>query len=101
MCDTSIIYYLNYSVAAVEMWIFAVYLPLMIGHIVPEDDKMWECYMLLLDILKLCTSRVQSPDLVAYLEVLIGDHHHSFTHCYPSLIYSLLPLLVFTYPPRF
>lgn len=63
---------------------FAVYLPLMIGHKVPENDEMWECYLLLLDILKLCTSRVQSPDLVAFLEVLISDHHHSFAHCYPG-----------------
>ena len=57
--------------AAVEMWIFAVHLPLMIGHVIPEEDEMWQCFLLLLDILKVSTCRVQSPGFAGYLEVLI------------------------------
>ena len=73
------------------MWIFATYLPLMIGHMVPEDDDMWQCFLLLLDIMKVSTCRIQSPGLAGYLEVLVGDHHHSFVHCYPG--YSITPKL--------
>ena len=31
---------------------FAIYLPLMGGDQIPNDDSDWECYLLLLDILK-------------------------------------------------
>ena len=48
-----------------------MYLPLMIGHIVPEDDDMWQCFLLLLDIMKVSTCRIQSPGLAEYLQVTI------------------------------
>lgn len=53
------------------MWNSAVYLPLMIGEQVPDGDNEWECYLLLLDILQICASRVLSFDLVDHLKVLI------------------------------
>ena len=71
------------SLLAVEMWIFAIYLPLMVGHLIPEDEDMWECFLLLLDIVKVSTSRIQSPGLAGYLEALVSDHHHLFIRCYP------------------
>ena len=77
--------------AAVEMWIFAVHLPLMIGHVIPEEDEMWQCFLLLLDILKVSTCRVQSPGFAGYLEVLINDHHSQFIRCYPGT--SVIPKL--------
>ena len=40
------------------MWNLAVYLPLMIGDLVPESDKEWECFLLLLEILQICVSSV-------------------------------------------
>ena len=39
---------------AAQMWNFAIYLPLMVGDQIPSDDSDWECYLLLLDILKIC-----------------------------------------------
>ena len=73
------------------MWIFAVYLPLMIACLVPEDDDLWQCFLLLLDILKVSTSRVLSPGLAGFLEALIVDHHQSFIRCYPNA--SIIPKL--------
>ena len=73
------------------MWIFATYLPLMIGHMVPEDDDMWQYFLLLLDILKVSTCQIQSLGLAGYLEVLVSNHHHSFIRCYPR--YSVTPKL--------
>ena len=49
------------------MWNLAVYLPLMIGIKIPENNQEWECYLVLLDILKICLSQTLSPDLVEYL----------------------------------
>ena len=37
----------TYGITAAQMWILASILPLMIGDLVPSDDNMWECFMLL------------------------------------------------------
>ena len=61
----------------------------MIACLVPEDGDLWQCFLLLLDILKVSTSRVLSPGLAGYLEALIVDHHQSFIRCYPKLHYCI------------
>ena len=66
------------------MWNLAVYLPLMIGELVPECDKEWECFLLLLEILQICVSSVFSVDLVEYLRVLIDMYLTLFRECYPN-----------------
>ena len=73
------------------MWLLTVYLPLMIAEKVPEDGKMWQCFLLLLDIIKICTARVVSPCMVDYLKSVIEQHHTSFRDCYPQL--SITPKL--------
>ena len=67
------------------MWNFAVYLPFIIGDKVPEGNEMWECFLLLLDITKVCTSRITSVSLANYLTVLIEQHHRLFISCYPGI----------------
>ena len=57
------------------MWSFAVYLPLMIGDKVPEEDQMWECFLLLLEITKYCTARVTSQSASHYVCALVDQHH--------------------------
>ena len=61
-----------------------MYLPLIIGDKVPEGDEKWECFLLVLDILQMCTSRVMSEECANYLSGLILDHHQQFKKCYPS-----------------
>jgi len=48
--------------AASQMWNLAVYLPLMIGDMVPESNKEWECFILLLEILQICVSTLFSVE---------------------------------------
>ena len=71
------------------MWNFAIFLPFLIGDLVPEDDPLWECFLLLLEILRICTSRVTSSASANYLKVLIDQHHSDFKICYPEV--SLTP----------
>lgn len=71
------------------MWNLAVYLPLMIGDQVPESNKEWECFLLLLDILQVCVSPLFSVDLVEYLRVLIKMYLSLFCECYPHK--SIIP----------
>ena len=65
---------------AAQVWILARNLPLMIGDRISEND-FWECYLLLLDIIQVCTARILSHGLAGYLEALISDHH-LFVRCY-------------------
>lgn len=66
------------------MWNLAVYLPLMIGIKIPDNNPEWECYLVLLDILKICMSRTLTPDLIEYLEALTRIYLTSFHECYPA-----------------
>lgn len=61
----------------------------MIGDQIPLNNEKWECFLLLLDILQLCTARVASVSQASFLEALISDHHMLFTRCYPSA--SVIP----------
>ena len=76
---------LIYGIAAAQMWNLATYLPLMIGDKVPQGDKYWECYLLLLEIMKICTAKTTSEPSAYYLTALIADHHHMFKSCYPDV----------------
>lgn len=71
-------------IAAAQMWTLSIYLPLIIGDKVPYNEPLWECFLLLLDILQIVMARVLSPGLAAYLADLIYDHHSMFRRCYPS-----------------
>ena len=66
------------------MWTFSTLLPLIIGDLVPNDDQRWECFLLLLEIVKHCTSRVTSPKAAVIVAVLVDQHHQSFRKCYPG-----------------
>lgn len=63
---------------ATGTWTLATYLPLIISDKVPEEDEKWECFLLLLDILRICTSRPMSKECANYLSGLILDHHQHF-----------------------
>lgn len=74
----------NYKYAAVQMWVLVTNLPLMIGDLVDPGDALWECFLLHIDILQLCTAKKVSSAQAGYLEALIDDHHQQFVRCYPS-----------------
>ena len=76
-------------VTAAQMWNLAISLPLMIGDTVPPTDDKWECFLLLLDILQFCTTRVATSAHAGILEALIFDHHHLFSRCYTEA--SIIP----------
>lgn len=75
--------------SAIQMWTFATILPLLIGDKIPLENPQWECFLLLLQISKLCTAKVISPGLSAYLSALVEQHHQEFKLCYPGV--SLTP----------
>ena len=78
-------YHRNDYFLASQIWHLAIYLPLISGDKVPENNKEWECFILLLEILRICMSRVISPNLVDYLRELISIYLITFSECYPTM----------------
>ena len=57
------------------MWTFARFLPVIIGHKVPEDDEHWENVLCLLNIADIIFAREIKVETCGYLESPISDHH--------------------------
>ena len=87
------------SLVAAQIWTLPANLPLIIGDKIPVGDLKWECFLLLLSILQLCTTRVASASQAGILGVLIKEYHTLFTKCYPAA--SIIPKMHYiwsTYP---
>ena len=68
-----------------QMWTFARFLPLIMAHLIEEDNEYWLNFLRLLDIIDILFAPVVSRETCAYLETLISDHHLSFRNLYPSV----------------
>ena len=68
-----------------QMWTLGRFLPLLIGHLVEEDDDHWLNFLCLLDIMDILFARPITADACSLAEVLISDHHSSFIQLYPHL----------------
>lgn len=64
------------------MWLLARILPLLVGDFVDEDDKHWQLYLQLMDIVDLIFCPKTSHDHASYVASLISDHHSVFCELY-------------------
>lgn len=69
---------------ASQMWLLGRLLPAMIGHLVPEDDTCWKNLILLLQIMDYLLAPKLTRDEAAYLQVLIEQHHNTYSRLYPE-----------------
>ena len=58
-----------------QMWTLGRFLPLAIGHVIPEESKHWENFLRLLDIMDILFACRIPVEECGYLESLISDHH--------------------------
>ena len=63
------------------MWCLGRLLSLMIGNDVPQGDKSWSCFLLLLTIIDYVFA--PSVEILDYLKELIDTHHQLFKEVYP------------------
>lgn len=66
------------------MWLLGRVLPVMLGHLISEDDEHWLCFLKLLHIVQMLLSPVITSDETYYLDILIAEHHETFTCLYPN-----------------
>ena len=82
------------------MWTLGRLLPVMIGHLVPEDSAHWLHYLEVLDIMDLLFSPFVHPETPGYLEVLLEQNLEAFRRLYPD--HSILPKMHFlVHTPHF
>lgn len=93
-----------------ENWMLLRFLPLLIGHNIPEGEQTWSVVLELKDIVELLSSPSFTTETLTYLQAKISDHrqllleafpdaklrpkHHYLEH-YPALIKKFGPLIEF------
>ena len=60
---------------AVEKWCLFRLLPLLIGDVVDDQDKVWQVYILAREITDIVMAPVVDPAWLPYLELIIAHHH--------------------------
>ncbi len=60
-----------------------------VAQYIPSDDEHWQNYLLVLDITDYLFAPEISEEEVAYLQVLIKEHHEAFGRLYPEA--SIIP----------
>ena len=66
-----------------QMWTLGRFLPLAVGHLIPDGNENWENFLLLLEIMDIIFAREIPQDQIGYLESVISDHH-TFKQLYPG-----------------
>lgn len=75
----------NSLLIASQMWTLGRFLPLVVGHFIPENNEYWINYLRLLEIMSIVFGPVAEKNECVYLESLISDHHISLKMLYPNL----------------
>lgn len=61
----------------------------MMGHLIPEVDENWKNFLTLVTAMDILLAQRVTEDEVAYLQLLIEQHHETFRNLYPEA--SIIP----------
>lgn len=67
-----------------ENWALLRFLPLLIGHHIPESEKTWSVVLELKDIVKLLSSPSFTTETLCYLQAKISDHRQLLLEVFPA-----------------
>lgn len=70
------------SMKAIQSWALLKYLPLLLGDVVPADDKHWLFLLHLSELVDILFAPVFTVGMVTYLRHLIADHLVTFSELY-------------------
>ena len=71
-------------ILAIQMWTLAHYLPFLVAENILSDDRHWLNFLSLLGITDYLVAPRITNEHLAYLKVLIQDHHSTFKEIYPD-----------------
>ena len=66
------------------MWCFGLFLPVLIGEWVSEEQLQYRKFLILTGILDITMAPVTDLNNAMYLRDLIDEHHQQFRECYPG-----------------
>ncbi|XP_031359195.1 uncharacterized protein LOC116182794 isoform X1 [Photinus pyralis] len=64
--------------SASEILSLTVYFSFLVGDLVPPEDEIWIFYIITVQILEMMLNRVFTTQSIAYLSILIEEHHTMF-----------------------
>lgn len=67
-----------------ENWALLRFLPLLIGHRIPESEKTWSVILELKDIVELLSSPSFTTETLCYLQAKISDHRQLLLEIFPG-----------------
>lgn len=79
----------HFIVAASQTWTLGRLLPVMVGDVIPEDDKNWEHQLTTIETANYMLAPEIHLDEVAYLGVILAEHHKTFVELSPDA--SIIP----------
>lgn len=68
----------KFKMYASEMKTFSIFYGLIVGDLIPENNKSWKLYILLQDIMQIVFSHSVTHSDIAYLRNLISEHHEIY-----------------------
>ena len=72
---------------------------MMVGHKILEDDEYWQHHLTTLEIADYILAPEVLPEEVAYLKVLLTEHHTTFVRLYSEASF-ILKMHFLLYVPR-
>lgn len=66
------------------MWCFIRFLPLLVGNTIPQNDRKWECILLLRDMLFYVCSPALNREHILIMSDIIEEFHESYINCFPE-----------------
>lgn len=100
---TDVLSKLKISQSAAQMWCFIRFLPLLVGDKIPRNDRIWECILLLRDMLFYVCAPALAREHILAMSNIIQEFNESYMNCFPeeglkpkfhyTLHYSKLTLL--------
>ena len=74
----------KFHLSAAQALLLCQLLPLIIGDCVPEEDKHWKCFLLLLKIYDIVFSPIIPKGYCSVLQLVIDEHHSLFSELYSN-----------------
>ena len=75
-------------ISASQMWTLARLLPVMIDYYSEEDNKYWNHFLQLLDIMEYTFSPIALPGTPAYLKEIIESNLTTYQELYPDSTFT-------------
>lgn len=70
--------------AATQIWCLGRFLPVLVGHLVPEGNSYWDNFLTLLTIIDHVFAPVTTPDKADNVAMLVEDFLTDFRELYPE-----------------